>query len=110
MKLADDINYTIFLQEVTSTSEISRYLEAMSSIRNPRTRRAVVTEITGEWRILLNAELNALYFSSNINRNSKSRRLRCATSVARMEYAEMHRPTEFYWGNLKKRDLKEAET
>ena len=42
-------------------------------------------EITGEWRKLHNAELNALYFSPNIIRNLKSRRLRWAGHVARME-------------------------
>ena len=42
-------------------------------------------EITGEWRKLPNAELHALYSSPNIIRNLKSRRLRWAGHVARME-------------------------
>ena len=42
-------------------------------------------EITGEWRKLPNAELYALYSSPNIIRNLKSRRLRWAGHVARME-------------------------
>ena len=42
-------------------------------------------EITGEWRKLYNAELHALYFSPNIIRNLKSRRLRWAGHVAGME-------------------------
>ena len=42
-------------------------------------------EITGEWRKLLNAKLQALYSSPNIIRNLKSRRLRWAGHVARME-------------------------
>ena len=42
-------------------------------------------EITGEWRKVHNAELHALYFSPNIIRNLKSRRLRWAGHVARME-------------------------
>ena len=42
-------------------------------------------EITGEWRKLHNAELRALYSSPNIIRNLKSRRLRWAGHVARME-------------------------
>ena len=42
-------------------------------------------EITGEWRKLHNAELHALYFSPNIISNLKSRRLRWAGHVARME-------------------------
>ena len=43
-------------------------------------------KITGEWRKLLNAELHALYSSPNIIiRNLKSRRLRWAGHIARME-------------------------
>ena len=42
-------------------------------------------EITGEWRKLHNPELHALYSSPNINRSLKSRRLRWAGHVARME-------------------------
>ena len=42
-------------------------------------------EITGEWRKLQNAELHTLYSSSNIIRNLKSRRLRWAGHVARVE-------------------------
>ena len=42
-------------------------------------------EITGEWRKLLNAEQHSLYSSPNIIRSPKSRRLRWAGHVARME-------------------------
>ena len=42
-------------------------------------------EITGEWRKLHNPELHALHSSPNIIRNLKSRRLRWAEHVARME-------------------------
>ena len=42
-------------------------------------------EITGKWRKLHNAQLHALYTSSNIIRNLKSRRLRWAGHLARME-------------------------
>ena len=42
-------------------------------------------EITGEWGKLHNAELHALYSTHNIIRNLKSRRLRWAGHVARME-------------------------
>ena len=42
-------------------------------------------EITGEWRKLHNSELRALYSSPNTIRNLKSRRLRWAGHVARME-------------------------
>ena len=42
-------------------------------------------DITGEWRKLPNAELHALYFSPNIIGDFKSRRLRWAGHVARVE-------------------------
>ena len=42
-------------------------------------------EITGEWRKLHNGELNLMYSSSNIIKNLKSRRLRWAGHVARIE-------------------------
>ena len=41
--------------------------------------------ITGEWRKLLSEELNSLYSSPNIVRVIKSRRMRWAGHVARME-------------------------
>jgi hypothetical protein len=41
-------------------------------------------EVTGKWRRLLNMELYALYFSPNIIRVIKSRRLRWAGHVARI--------------------------
>ena len=42
-------------------------------------------EVTGDWRKLHNEELNDLYSSPNIVRVIKSRRMRFAGHVARME-------------------------
>jgi hypothetical protein len=47
-------------------------------------------EVTGEWRRLHNEELYALYFSPNIIRMMKPRRLRWAGHVARMGRGESH--------------------
>jgi hypothetical protein len=41
-------------------------------------------EVTGEWKVLHNKDLHAVYFSPNIIRVIKSRRLRWAGHVARM--------------------------
>jgi hypothetical protein len=57
-------------------------MEAVSSIRNLRTRHAVVRifgpkrdEVTGGWGKLHNEELHKLYSSPNIIRMIKSRRM-----------------------------------
>jgi hypothetical protein len=44
-----------------------------------------VDEVTGEWRKLHNEELHNLYLSPDIIRQVKSRRMRWAGHVARME-------------------------
>jgi hypothetical protein len=62
-------------------------------------------EVKGEWRRLHNEELYAVYFSLNIIRVIKSRRLRWAGHVARMGRGEVHR--DFCWGNLREGDHSE---
>ena len=49
-----------------------------------------VEEVTVEWRKLHNEELNDLYSSTNIIRVTKSRRMRWAEHVARMEERHIH--------------------
>jgi hypothetical protein len=59
-------------------------------------------EVRREWRKLHNAELNDLYYSPNIVRVIKSRRMRWAEYVARMGRGGMY--AGFWWRNLKGRD------
>jgi hypothetical protein len=59
-------------------------------------------EVTGEWRKLHNEELNDLYFSPNIVRVIKLRRIRWAGHVAHMGRGEAY--TGFWWGNQGERD------
>ena len=60
----------------------------------------------GEWRKLHNEELHSLYLSPNIVRVIKSRRLRWAGHVARMEEGRSAfkiltgKPTRNLWGDL----------
>ena len=80
-------------------------------------------EITGKWRKLHNVELHALYSSPNIITNLKSRRLRWAGHVARMEEFRnayrvlvripegkrpLGRPRHYRWEDIKM-DLKEMD-
>ena len=59
-------------------------------------------ELTREWRKLHNEQLNDLYCSPNIVLVIKSRRMRRAGHVARMERVETY--TGFWWGSLKERE------
>ncbi|KAJ4439476.1 hypothetical protein ANN_07600 [Periplaneta americana] len=56
-------------------------------------------EVTGEWRKLHNAERHALYSSSDIIKNIKSRRSRWAGHVARMSelLVELHSIGPCFW-------------
>jgi hypothetical protein len=76
-------------------------------------------EVTGEWRKLLNEELNGLYSIPNIKRVIKSRRLRWAEHVACMgdrrgacrvlvENSEGKRPLGSRWEFNIKMDLQEV--
>jgi hypothetical protein len=60
-------------------------------------------DVTGEWRKLHNEELHNLYSSPNI-RYVKSRRMRWAGNVARMEEESN---TRFWWESPKERDHSE---
>ena len=59
-------------------------------------------KLTGEWRKLSNEEFNDLDSSPNNVQVIKSRILRWAGHVARMERGEAY--TAFWWGNLRERD------
>jgi hypothetical protein len=59
-------------------------------------------EVTWQWRKLHNEELNDRYFSPNIVRVIKWRRMRWAGHVAFMERGEAY--TGFWWENLKGTD------
>jgi hypothetical protein len=59
-------------------------------------------EVTEELRKLHNEELNDRYSLPNIVRVIKSRRMRWAGDVARMERLEVYKG--FWWGNVRERD------
>ena len=59
-------------------------------------------EVRREWRKLHNEELNDRYCSPNIVRAIKSKRMRLAGHVARMENKRCIQG--FWWGNPRERD------
>jgi len=59
-------------------------------------------EVTGEWRILHNEKLYALYCSTNTIRVLQSRRMRWAEHVASM--GERRGSYRVWWGNWTERD------
>jgi hypothetical protein len=59
-------------------------------------------EVTGEWRKLYNKELHDLYSSPSIIRIIKSRRMRWAGHVARMERRGMF--IDYWWESQREID------
>jgi hypothetical protein len=61
-------------------------------------------EVTGEWRKLYNEELNNMYYLTNSVRVIKSRRMRWAGHVARMNKRRDEVCTGLLWGKLRERN------
>jgi hypothetical protein len=61
-------------------------------------------EVTGEWRKLHNEKLHDLYFSPSIIRIIKSRRMRWAGHVARMQGGGKGTRIGYWWERQRERD------
>jgi len=80
-------NFAFFLYGCGTWSFTLREERRLRVFDNRVLRRTIGpkgVEVTGEWRKLHNEELNDLYFSSNIVRVIKSKRMRWAGHVTRM--------------------------
>jgi len=84
------------------TSREERKLRVFENMVLRRTFGPRRDEVTGEWRWLHNEELNDLYYSPNIVRVIKSRRMRWAGHVARM--GEERVCIGVWWVNRRERD------
>jgi hypothetical protein len=86
-KIYRTISFSVVLYGCETWSLTLREECGLRVFENRRLRRIFgpkMDEVTGEWRILHNKELHALYSSPNTIRVIKSRRLRWAGHVARM--------------------------
>ena len=83
-------SYTVVLYGCETWSLTLREEHRLTIFVNKVLRKIFGTkkdEIIGEWSKLHNAEVHALYSSPDIIRNLKSRRMRLAGHIARMEHS-----------------------
>jgi hypothetical protein len=87
MKIFGTINFPVTLDGCETWSLTLREECGLRVLENRVLRRIFGRnrdEVTGEWRKLHNEKINDLYFSRNIVRVIKSRKMRWAGHVARM--------------------------
>ena len=103
MKIYRTIILPIVLYGCETRSLKMREEKKLRVSENPVLRRIFRRdEVTGEWRRLHNEELNDLYSSSIIVQVIKSRRMRWAGHVARMD--DERGCIGSWWGNRRERD------